>query len=239
MTAKKSLLTFTAAVFLIFGISAKDEPDDILHEDDDEIDIPAPPGTEGKTVIPIQKQDKKPSEPVKNKQDKPHKPPICWDASKWTVVKGAWKVEPSPHMPGKLYAHYGKGGGVSLLDGHREDFVVEVRVKLLSEYGAGVYLRYQDEKNYYRLRVDTRKPGILFHKMVNGVNTNLVCDEKTAILTGVWYTLKVVAKGKILRVFLNGVQIGKKVVDNSFSEGKIGLTAYTDCHFHTMTVKTK
>jgi hypothetical protein len=107
-----------------------------------------------------------------------------------------------------------------------QNLVAEVAIAPLeqSAYG-GIIFSYQDEDNYYIVRVSS-DGDFMVGKVIEGNSEMLLPWEKhAAINEGVEInTVMVVRNGSAILVYVNGVQVGK-TNDGSLARGKVGLVA--------------
>ncbi len=119
-----------------------------------------------------------------------------------------------------------------------KDVDVSVKYKPVSgreDQAAGIVWRYQDQNNYYIVRANANENNVVLYKVEKGVRTDLplvgkgrTYGLKTGILSRVWGTLRVSAKGNHFEVFSNGVKLFE-VEDSTFpAAGKVGLWTKAD-----------
>jgi hypothetical protein len=117
---------------------------------------------------------------------------------------------------------------------------VELNVKLKGvdgsmDQGGGFVWRYADADNYYVVRANPLEDNVVLYKVKNGNRTDLPIVGKGRTygvdvepLGSGWNNLKLVVKGDLFTVYLNGKQIFE-VEDTTFIEaGKIGLWSKAD-----------
>lgn len=110
------------------------------------------------------------------------------------------------------------------------DQAVEVRVKVFdfggdqSEAFAAVYARYQDLENHYyaALRADGR---LAIKARIDGSDRTLGSSVDPKLTTGVWYTVRLEARGTLIQLFLDGVLWDSvpTQLDQSIPAGAIGV----------------
>ncbi len=128
------------------------------------------------------------------------------------------------------------------------DVDVSVRFKPVSgkvDQGAGIVWRYQDENNYYVVRANALEDNVVAYKVENGKRSNIgvkgagsAYGVKTAIPSGQWSSLRVVADGGLFEIYSNGRKLFE-VEDATFSEaGRVGLWTKADSvtYFDDLTV---
>ena len=81
--------------------------------------------------------------------------------------------------------------------------------------------RYQDDRNYYRFRLEPKVEIPSLEKIENGTPIVLAKDA-VGYVKGRTYQLQIIAQGASLRVFIDGAQIFS-VADATFAEGTVGL----------------
>jgi hypothetical protein len=105
------------------------------------------------------------------------------------------------------------------------------------DQGAGIVLRFRDKDNYYIVRANALEDNVVLYKVENGKRTDLPLVEKgrtygmkVKVPSGVWGTLRIVAKGDLFEVYYNGKKL-YEVKDNTFAEaGKVGLWTKADSY---------
>lgn len=155
--------------------------------------------------------------------------------------KGNWSVKSdaaAPSLP-NVYEIASPAGnpsgitGVAVVPGFDYDnFTDETKIKVMADstagWQAGVYFRYHDADNYYR--VYFTGTNLYIDKKVGGVETSLTSKAK-AFSTNTWYTLKVVANNNAFEVFVNGTSelTGTDAV-SSFTAGRLTLLGLNSVH---------
>jgi hypothetical protein len=148
-------------------------------------------------------------------------------SSEWSIVTdGTTHVEEVMGQSGNSSPHANAAGIVSWTD-----VAVEAKVKVVSfgssstSYFAGPCVRFASLDNYYCAAV--RSDGKLaIRARLNGSGTSLAtAPSSVTVTTGTWYTVKIVAKGTTITVFLNGTQ-QITTTDSTIPAGGIALTAY-------------
>lgn len=120
------------------------------------------------------------------------------------------------------------------------DVDLAVKFKAISgkkDQAAGLVWRFQDTNNYYVVRANALENNVVLYKMENGKRTDLKpagADTKAAygkavpVAPGQWHTLRLVARGNLFEVFLNGQKLFD-VIDTTFTQaGKVGLWTKAD-----------
>ena len=118
------------------------------------------------------------------------------------------------------------------------DADISVKFKPVSgqkDQAAGLVWRYKDKDNYYIVRANARENNVVLYKVENGKRIDLslkgegrTYGKKALVPSGQWSTLRVVAKGDLFEVYLNGQKL-YEVEDGTFTEpGKVGLWTKAD-----------
>lgn len=131
------------------------------------------------------------------------------------------------------------------------DVDLSVRFKPVSgqvDQAAGLVWRYQDENNYYIVRVNAREDNVVLYKVQNGRRTDLAVKgegrtygKPSKVPSGQWGTLRLVAEGSLFEVYHNGSKL-YEVEDTTFAQGgKVGVWTKADSvtQFDDLTVVTK
>jgi 3-keto-disaccharide hydrolase len=109
-------------------------------------------------------------------------------------------------------------------------------VKGSTDQAAGVVWRFRDRDNYYLLRANALENNLVLYKVEAGKRTDLkpkgagmfAYGRKVKVPSGVWGTLRVVAKGPVFQAYLNGEELFE-VEDRTFvGAGKIGVWTKAD-----------
>jgi hypothetical protein len=113
------------------------------------------------------------------------------------------------------------------------DADLSVRFKPIAgevDQAAGLLWRYLDPDNYYIVRANALEDNVVLYKVEAGKRTDL--DVKGAgrtygveaeVPAGAWSELRVIARGGLFTVYLNGRQLSE-VEDSTFREaGRVGL----------------
>ena len=111
-----------------------------------------------------------------------------------------------------------------------DEFLLTTRFKLVSgtvEQMAGIAFRYQDERNFYIIRVSGLGTNISFYKVVDGQRLDAFRLE-TAIPPGVWHELSIECKGNQIVCMLNGKKAMPTFTDNNARPGKIAFWTKSD-----------
>jgi len=119
-----------------------------------------------------------------------------------------------------------------------KDVVMSAKLKGVDgsmDQGGGFVWRYADADNYYVVRANPLEDNVVLYKVKNGKRTDLPIVGKgrtygvdVESLGSGWNNLKLVVKGDLFTVYLNGKQIFE-VEDSTFTgAGKIGLWTKAD-----------
>jgi hypothetical protein len=119
-----------------------------------------------------------------------------------------------------------------------KDADISVKFKPVSgrvDQAAGIVWRYRDKDNYYIVRANARENNVVLYKVENGKRTDLplkgegrTYGKRAPVPSGQWSALRVVAKGNLFEVYLDGQKL-YEVEDSTFTEaGKIGLWTKAD-----------
>jgi hypothetical protein len=115
-----------------------------------------------------------------------------------------------------------------------KDFTLTTRFKILSgvlEEMAGVVFRYQNESNFYVVRVSALGHNLRFYKVVNGIRGNLV-GPSLDVSAGDWHLLSVHCEGNRITCWLDNQLVMPPLQDDTFDSGKIGFWTKSDSLTH-------
>jgi Domain of Unknown Function (DUF1080) len=101
----------------------------------------------------------------------------------------------------------------------------------LLEQMAGMVFRFQDESNFYVVRVSALGHNLRFYKVVNGVRGNPL-GPTLNISTGVWHSLAIQCQGNQIMCWLDGSLVMPALQDDTFTSGKIGFWTKSDSLTH-------
>jgi len=126
-----------------------------------------------------------------------------------------------------------------VLDGFEtRDVDLEVKFKTVSgevDASGGLVFRYLDDGNYYVVRANALEGNVVAYKAENGTRSNIGVKGKSSaygveaeVPHGQWNRLRVIARGDLFEVFLNGQKLFE--VENTAlqSAGKVGLWTKAD-----------
>ncbi len=123
-------------------------------------------------------------------------------------------------------------------EGSFRDLDLSVKFKPVSgkvDRAAGLVWRLKDANNYYIARANALEGNVVLYKVENGRRTDLpvkgegrTYGKKATVPANQWSELRVVQKGNLAEVYLNGAKLFE-VEDETFKEaGKIGLWTKAD-----------
>lgn len=125
----------------------------------------------------------------------------------------------------------------------RDDFTaadvdISVKFKTLSgevDASGGLVFRYLDDGNYYVVRANSLEGNVVAYKTENGRRSSIGVRGKgdaygvnVDVPHQTWNTLRVIARGKLFEVFLNGRKIFEVENDTFTKAGKVGLWTKAD-----------
>jgi hypothetical protein len=115
-----------------------------------------------------------------------------------------------------------------------KDFQLTTRFKIVSgalEQMAGMVFRFQNESNFYVVRVSALGHNLRFYKVVNGERGNLV-GPPLDISTGTWHSLAIQCEGNRFTFWLDDKLVMPPLQDETFDAGKIGFWTKSDSVTH-------
>jgi len=103
------------------------------------------------------------------------------------------------------------------------------------DQAAGLVWRYRDADNYYIVRANALEDNVVLYKVENGKRTDLdvkgagsTYGVKAEVPADAWSELRVIARGNLFTVYLNGKELFQ-VEDGTFREaGRVGLWTKAD-----------
>jgi len=110
------------------------------------------------------------------------------------------------------------------------DFKLSTRFKVVSgiaEQMAGMVFRFQDSSNFYVVRVSSLGRNVRFYKVVNGVRSDPI-GPTMDVAAGTWHTLGIQCDGNQINIRLDDRPVMPTLIDNTFSEGKLGFWTKSD-----------
>lgn len=118
------------------------------------------------------------------------------------------------------------------------DVDLSVKFKTLSgevDASGGLVFRYLDDGNYYVVRANSLEGNVVAYKTENGRRSSIGVRGKGdayGVTVDVphrkWNTLRVIARGSVFEVFLNGRKIFEVENDTFTNAGKVGLWTKAD-----------
>lgn len=116
-----------------------------------------------------------------------------------------------------------------------KDFTITTRFKILSgvaEQMAGVVFRYQNESNFYVVRVSALGHNVRFYKVVNGQFVDPSPPVVANIDPGSWHTMTVQCQGKLINCWLDGKMALPVKSSITMVSGKVGFWTMADSLTH-------
>jgi hypothetical protein len=119
------------------------------------------------------------------------------------------------------------------------DLDLRVRFKAMSgalDQAAGLVWRYRDADHYYIVRANALEGNVVLYKVEGGKRSDLkpkgsgtfAYGKKAPVKSGAWNALRLVARGPLFEVFLNGEKLFE-VEDATFTAaGRVGLWTKAD-----------
>jgi hypothetical protein len=118
------------------------------------------------------------------------------------------------------------------------DVDLTVRFKPISgriDQAAGLVWRYQDEDNYYIARANALEGNVVTYKVQQGKRTDLpvkgegrTYGKKADVPSQQWSTLRIVANGPRIYVYLNGSKLYEVEDTTVTTAGKVGVWTKAD-----------
>jgi hypothetical protein len=157
-----------------------------------------------------------------------------------------WRVQEAKDAPSgkKVVAQLSKDGTNSRYpnlvrdDIRAKDVDVSVKFKTISgevDASGGLVFRYKDKDNFYVVRANSLENNVVAYKTENGRRSSIGVQGKgdaygvnVDVPHQQWNTLRVIMKGDMIEVFLNGAKLFE-VANKTFGEvGKVGLWTKAD-----------
>jgi hypothetical protein len=130
-----------------------------------------------------------------------------------------------------------------------QDVDVSAKFKTISgevDASGGLVFRYQNPDNFYVVRANSLEGNVVAYKTENGRRSNIgvkgegdAYGVKASVPHQTWNTLRVITKGSLMEIFLNGRKLFE-VEDDTFTEaGTVGLWTKADAvtQFDDLTIK--
>ncbi|MFB6180662.1 MAG: hypothetical protein ABEJ93_02180, partial [Candidatus Nanohalobium sp.] len=143
--------------------------------------------------------------------------------SGWTEVSGDWEVYNGDYRLSSV------GDGVAVSDGSWTNLSYSTEVKMSEDDSAGLFIRYSDSNNFYRIEFANNKTGDNSASF-NGIRlveessgSSYVKESNTDIhfQPGNYYNLRVAASGSTIKVYWEGEQVLATSTAETWN-GKIG-----------------
>lgn len=115
-----------------------------------------------------------------------------------------------------------------------ENFEVNTQFKItggIIEQMAGIVFRFQNESNFYVVRVSALGHNLRFYKVVNGVRGNPL-GPTLNVTAGAWHSLAVQCQGNQVVCWFDGNLAMPPLHDDTFTSGKIGFWTKSDSLTH-------
>jgi hypothetical protein len=115
-----------------------------------------------------------------------------------------------------------------------KNFQVNTQFKItggLLEQMAGIVFRFQNESNFYVVRVSALGHNVRFYKVVNGVRGNPL-GPTLDVSTGAWHSLAIQCQGNQIVCWLDDHLVMPPLQDSTFTSGKIGFWTKSDSLTH-------
>jgi hypothetical protein len=161
-------------------------------------------------------------------------------------IAGAWRVQADGQWParGRFLAQIAADPTdlrfpVAVVDGIT---ATDVELRVLThpvsgtvDQAAGLVWRYQDENNYYVVRINARENNVVLYKVENGRRIDLpmrgvgrTYGERVPVPARQWTELRLVARGTLFEVHYGGRKLFE-VEDATFAGlGRVGLWTKAD-----------
>lgn len=123
-------------------------------------------------------------------------------------------------------------------DFEARDVDVSVRFKTISgevDASGGLIFRHKDKDNFYVVRANSLEDNVVAYKTENGKRSNIgvkgkgdAYGVKADVPHQEWNTLRVIMKGNLIEIFLNGKKLFEVENDTFTEAGKVGLWTKAD-----------
>jgi hypothetical protein len=189
-----------------------------------------------------------PSRAIRFDADPPGQPPPGFTCARTGIGRpGSWRIvhDPANAGPTPVLAQTDEDSTgyrfpLCVLDdvsGTDVDLGVRFKpVRGATDQAAGLVWRYRDPDNYYVVRANALEGNVVLYKVEQGKRSDLdprgsglfTYGKKADVRSGAWSTLRVVVRGSVFRVSLNGHELFE-VEDSTFSApGKVGVWTKAD-----------
>ena len=143
-------------------------------------------------------------------------------AQDWITVGGSWVVQDKQYRhnftDGVHMAIYSKSNFKNYT------FTAEISPDWENNYG--VIFNYSDRRNFYKIELDANPLNAYFYEIKDSIETKLGETNYANGGQNVVSTIKVVNKGTLTTVEVNGKVVFNNVTTSSFTSGKVGLYAW-------------
>lgn len=115
-----------------------------------------------------------------------------------------------------------------------KNFQLKTQFKIVDgalEQMAGVVFRFQNESNFYVVRVSALGHNMRFYKVVNGLRGNPI-GPTLNVSPGVWHSISVQCAGNQIMCWLDDQLVMPPLQDDTFSSGKVGFWTKSDSLTH-------
>jgi hypothetical protein len=115
-----------------------------------------------------------------------------------------------------------------------KDFQLTTKFKIVGgvlEQMAGMVFRFQNESNFYVVRVSALGHNLRFYKVVDGLRGNLV-GPPVDVSADTWHSLGIQCEGNRITVWLDDKLVMPPLQDATFDSGKIGFWTKSDSLTH-------
>lgn len=150
-----------------------------------------------------------------------------------TTFAGSWAVRAEAGAPSAPNALCQTGTAtfpaLAISDAVYADVTVTATFKAISgkeDQAAGLIVRIQDKDNYYILRANALENNVNLYRYGGG-KRDMIKEGQTAVPSGQWQELRLVARGNHLQGFINE-QLVVEGTDDTFKAGKVGLWTKAD-----------
>ncbi len=143
-------------------------------------------------------------------------------AQDWQTVGGSWVVEDKQYRhkftDGVHMAVYSKSNFKNYT------FTAEINPDWENNYG--VIFNYSNRRNFYKIELDANPLNAYFYEIKDSIETKIGETTYSNGGQGIASTIKVLNKGTLTTVEVNGKVIFNNITTSSFTSGKIGLYAW-------------
>ena len=147
----------------------------------------------------------------------------------WSPIAGSWSLVTDGTQ---RYQSVSSASGISLSvaglsswSNYGASVVAKVTAQSRVNGGPGVFLRYQNTSNYYRLNWTRSTSRWEIVRNQGGVLTTVATSSVTSLPVNTDLTLLAEAVGSTLRLSVNGVVVATGT-DATFATGRVGLSSF-------------